>query len=149
MKCLNASSTKSDIQQSPDNDKKIQRQQKTLAKSFYLLNTKCFWICKTLWRSLSSYWSGQHWILNDLSLFLTTLWYLPRYTLLCCGFDSRRHTQILYKENRKMLFRAQKTKGKKNYTFPREKWRSWGRKTGLTSWIMDFNPQHVHDYKLK
>ncbi len=35
-----------------------------------------------------------------------------RYTLLCCGFDSRRHTQILYKENRKMLFGAQK-RGKK------------------------------------
>jgi hypothetical protein len=36
-----------------------------------------------------------------------------RYTLLCCGFDSRCHTQILYKENRKMLFGAQKTKEKK------------------------------------
>jgi hypothetical protein len=34
------------------------------------------------------------------------------YILLCCGFDSRRHTQILYKENRKMLFEAQKNKGK-------------------------------------
>jgi hypothetical protein len=29
------------------------------------------------------------------------------------SFDSRRHTQILYNENRKMLFRAQKNKGKK------------------------------------
>jgi hypothetical protein len=36
-----------------------------------------------------------------------------RYTLLCCGFDSRRHTQILYKENIKMLYGAQKNKGKK------------------------------------
>ncbi len=34
--------------------------------------------------------------------------YSARYTLLCCGFDSRHHTQILYKENRKMLFRAHK-----------------------------------------
>jgi hypothetical protein len=30
--------------------------------------------------------------------------YSARYTLLCCGFDSRRHTQILYKENRKKIF---------------------------------------------
>jgi hypothetical protein len=36
-----------------------------------------------------------------------------RYTLLCCWFDSRRHTQILYKEIRKMLFRAQKKQRKK------------------------------------
>jgi hypothetical protein len=30
-------------------------------------------------------------------------------------FDSRRHTQILYKENRKMLYGAQKNKGKNKY----------------------------------
>jgi hypothetical protein len=36
---------------------------------------------------------------------------LSRYTLLCCGFN-RCHTQILYKENRKMLFGAQKNKKK-------------------------------------
>ncbi len=34
-------------------------------------------------------------------------------TLLCCGFDSCRHTQILYKENRKMLFGAPKKQRKK------------------------------------
>jgi hypothetical protein len=33
--------------------------------------------------------------------------------MLYCGFDSRSHTQILYKENRKMLFGAKKKQRKK------------------------------------
>jgi hypothetical protein len=47
---------------------------------------------------------------------LPIIW--ARYTLLCCGFDSRRHTQILYKENRKMLFGAQKKRRKKKLFEP-------------------------------
>jgi hypothetical protein len=38
---------------------------------------------------------------------------LSQSAFIVCGFDSRRHTQILYKENRKLLFGAKKTKGKK------------------------------------
>jgi hypothetical protein len=56
--------------------------------------------------------------------------------LLCCGFDSYCLTQILYKENRKMLFGAQKKqkeKEKKKLTVdmdvvvhPCEQWQKYG-----------------------
>ncbi len=40
--------------------------------------------------------------------------YSARYTLLCCGFDSCRHTQILYEEKQKNALQSTKKQREKN-----------------------------------
>ncbi len=57
--------------------------------------------------------------------FKVTLCMKMLYIVAGCGFDSHRHTQILYKENRRMPFRAQKTqkrqKENKHFDFCKKK----------------------------
>ncbi len=70
--------------------------------------------------------------------------------MLCCGFDSRRHTQILYKENRKMLFGAHKKKRRKKKVYVLEisiKFSTWYTVTCFKAKKVLYLKRRIYDNK--